>query len=400
MRKKEKYPDRNLDIIPVKNISDVINRRDLLIVKNQNLIKWGTKKIIKNKIALSLFILLVSIIFSFFYFYQDSNPHHIDYSQNSYLVKNQYGKILWEKKTNIIFSNFSDIQNFAGHRIVDYDNDGENEVLLTDDIDHSIILYKSNSEVIWEYKFSVENLRSDLEKFTNNFGSFEIIGIEQIKNKKIVFVNIQHSPYYPTAIIKLNLANGKASNEILWHAGGITGGLLFDIDKDGNVELLCTGINNGYGRAIFFAIDADSLSGQSPKIKNYAFEGIENAKFKHYFLLPKPDYFRYYFPKYDKTVGISLDSAQNIIQIGIVKHNHIKNDGLSVSIRFNLQMEPSEIVVTDKYVVARDKLVEEGKLEYPLTDTDEYRDILMNQIEYWDGEKFVKFNQKSYNESF
>ena len=53
-------------------------------------------------------------------------------------------------------------------------------------------------------------------------------------------------------------------------------------------------------------------------------------------------------------------------------------------------MEPREIIVSDKYAIARDKLVKEGKLPHPLTDTDEYREILMNQIEYWDGEKFIK----------
>ena len=381
-----------MELIPIKNIKDVINRRDLLVVQKQNLLKWGTKKIIKNKISLTLLILFLSFLLSFYYFYQDNNPHHIEYSKNSYLVLNKYGKILWEKKTNIVFSDFPDKQNKARYRLIDYDEDGINEILFSDDIDHSIKLYNGNGEIIWLSKFSYKNLKTDRDVFTDTFGNFRIIGIEKKFDQNIIILIISHSPYYPTAIVKYDLSNGKQIDGIFWHAGGITDGSLYDIDKDGESEILCTGIHNGLGRGVFFVIDYDSLTGQAPLVENYSFSGIKEANFDHYILLPKPDYFRYSFSKYDKPLSFKVDSNRNIIQIGMVSHTKYKHEGISVSVRFDLNVEPKEIIVTDRYIHERNKLVTVNKLAYPLTDTDEYRDILLNQIEYWNGEKFIKFN--------
>lgn len=387
----KKYPNRNLELIPIKNIKDAINRRDLLVVKKQNLLKWGSKKLIKNKISLSLIIILFSLIFSFFYLYEDTNPHHIEYSKNSYLVLNKYGKILWEKKTDINFSDFPIRRNNAGHRIIDYDEDGINEILFSDDIDHSIKLYSSKGDIIWTRKFSYKNLKTATETFTDTFGNIRIIGINESNYQKTIIATISHSPYFPTAIAKFNLKNGKQLGELFWHTGGITDGELFDIDNDGKSEILCTGINNGLRRGVFFILDYDSLKGQSPRVENYSFLGIEDAKFDHYVLLPKPDYFRYTFSKYDKPFGFSVDSNRNLIQIGMVAHTKQKNDGISVSVRFDLNINLKEIIVTDQYIFERNKLVTNGKLDYPLTDTDEYRKRLENHIEYWDGEKFIKF---------
>lgn len=60
-----KYPKRKILLIPINEISDVLNRRDVIKLKNQNILGWYSKKVIKNKVALTLAVLMIVFLFGF-----------------------------------------------------------------------------------------------------------------------------------------------------------------------------------------------------------------------------------------------------------------------------------------------------------------------------------------------
>ena len=48
------------------------------------------------------------------------------------------------------------------------------------------------------------------------------------------------------------------------------------------------------------------------------------------------------------------------------------------------------VVIGDEFARTRDLYVKSGKLKPPLSDTQEYRNLLISQILWWNGKKFVK----------
>ncbi|MCB9249465.1 MAG: hypothetical protein H6613_13410 [Ignavibacteriales bacterium] len=54
-------------------------------------------------------------------------------------------------------------------------------------------------------------------------------------------------------------------------------------------------------------------------------------------------------------------------------------------------LAPVQTIIGDKFVVFRDKLINDGILNPPYTDAPEFHDSILNGIEYWNGKKFVKY---------
>ncbi len=390
---KKYYPKRKLTIIGVERISDILNRRDLIEFKKQNPLLWGTRRLLKNKVAVVLLATLLLFLGWTYLKNIDNNPHHIDYTSNAYVVKNKFNNFLWEKKSANNLTDYASALLRNDYKIIDYNDDGLNEVLFIDPTNSELILFSNLGKIIWKYKFNYQNLSTKEEIFTNSFSSSKILGITNIDDKKTIIAYSQHKPYYPTAIIKIDLTTGKRVGNILWHSGGIRDGELKDIDNDGNVELIASGINNGLKSAVLFSIQLNKLSGQSPSSPNYTFSNIPVADFEKYILLPKPDYFEYFFSKYFSSFGCKIKEKQKYISVKLIKHGAIKPRE-NIEVRFNFKFEPINIVLIDAYNEERDKLVKKGILEYPLSDTDEYKQILLSQIKFWNGKEFNKFENR------
>ncbi len=82
------------------------------------------------------------------------------------------------------------------------------------------------------------------------------------------------------------------------------------------------------------------------------------------------------------------NNEREIIEIGVAIVN--KYVGLSYQMSYN--MKDFNIVIGNEFRVKRDSLVIKGKLKPPLTDTDEYCNILKSKIKYWNGKEFVYRN--------
>lgn len=382
------YPNRKLELVPVNNIRDVINRRDTVEIRKQNIAKWGIRKLLRNKISVTLFVILIMLVFGFYFTSLNDTPSYIDFATNNIFVKNKYGKILWEKETVRKLANFSKgyLENY--YRIIDIDQ-VQKGVLVSDDLTRSLKLFDKNGDVLWNYKFNYQNLHTKDEVFANNFGDVKIIDTQIVDGKLLLFLIISHSPYYPTAIVTIDVLTGKQYGGLFWHSGGIINCKLVDIDGDGKIEIIGAAINNGLGRAVMFSLEVNNMKGQSISTEKYTFQDIPQAVFDEYILLPTPDFFNLQFSKYYKPSGLSINYAKRYIQNGIIKHD-LMSSSMNIRVRFSLNFNFLELFVSDTYVNERDKLVNKGILDYPLSDTDEYRQLLMNQIEYWDGEKFIK----------
>ena len=220
----EKFPKRKLVIIPMQNINDVINRRDIVGIEKQNIVRWGSKKLIKNKIAVSLTIILAAVLLSFYYVNQDKNPASIEMLDGKIFIKNKVNKVLWSKDYSACTEKILNVVSsylYNKCRIIDIDNDGKNEVLVAlSENSSNLFLYNSIGEVIWEYNHT-DSLGTNDEKFTGQFGIHGIIDTIHANGKIELLIYFQHYNYYPTGIAKLDLITGEKISDVLWHPGPI-----------------------------------------------------------------------------------------------------------------------------------------------------------------------------------
>ncbi|MFZ1290470.1 MAG: hypothetical protein WAR79_10275 [Melioribacteraceae bacterium] len=111
------------------------------------------------------------------------------------------------------------------------------------------------------------------------------------------------------------------------------------------------------------------------------------ADLKQYILFPKTDY-TYYINR--RIEGIPLGSSllfsnENKILINV----EFDVNKASIHYYFNYLSQNFEIVIGNEFRVMRDSLVVKGKLKPPLTDTEEYCNLLISQIKYWNEKEFV-----------
>ncbi len=396
----KKYPERNLKIIGIESVFDLLDRRTLIDIDKINIALFLGKKIKRHKYALAA-ILLLFVTTGYFYFKDyDNNPYSINISNHILYVKNKYGGVLWNTHVHysepLVFSS-DDVDLFS--RIFDINNDGINEVLITnesfDELKNvnefgRIACFSNKHKLLWKYVFR-ESIETRVEKFSP-FYSLKILAIKSdIKDPEVLLVG-QHENFYPSPIIKLCLRDGKRVGGIFWHPGGGSKGFLNDIDGDGKDELVAIAISNGLEHCVLYCIDYDKLKGTAPTTINYRILNQPIADFDHYIILPKSDLNEYYKERYDFPVATPTLTYNNLININIVEEKFPGGNNVSINYDFDKDFKLKCISIGDKFRVVRDSLVAQGKLKEPYTETPQYKKYLREQIKYWNGSKFVSSN--------
>ena len=388
------YPQRRLKLIPVMNIADVITRRDTLSIEKQNIITWGGRKVIRNKVALTSSILLLVILLGFYYVNQENNPHHFTYSDSGVTIYNKFNRVLWSKNklTNKLKADDNYYQ-YGQSLIIDIDNDGDNEVLLTqlnEGVKGSLNLFDYKGNLIWSYLHE-DQIYSQDKKFEGVFTAKTIIDTIHADNEILILLNVQHHHYFPSGIVKIIAKTGKKVGNLFWHPGGIMSAKVWDIDNDNIKEIVCGGVLNKKGRAVLFSIDIDKLNGTVPYDTTQYFKNLDKADYDHYITIPQTDFGKLVFPKYNRAY-YPLEFNDNTLKIDIFEGKDLLNTAFQYSLFLNADFSPKDIVIGDVYIANRDRLVNEGKLNKPYTNSKEFKNSILENIEYWDGEKFVKYS--------
>ncbi len=396
----KEFPKRKLEIISVVSLTDLLNRRNLVDIKKQKLIIRTYKFSKKNWVSLSLVFLLLFVIVISGLIDFDTNPAILENEGFMLHVKNKNEKVLWSKKISYDYSDESHKAAInISQKIVDINDDGINEVILTsEDLRHTknesdfnrVVCFNSKGELIWHYNFrdSILTKEGVPERRYQNF----LIDTLTEKGMKVLYLFSTHNIIYPSAVYKLNLLNGERLKGTLWSQGHISSALINDFNKDGKKELVAAGINNGLERCFIFSINLNELNGQTPTTDKYYYANKKTAHFNKYVLLPKSDYNDYYKCRFNfllrGTLIFHSDINKFIFTIYEGDPSYTNTIG-SYRIDFDSNLENCGIIIGDDIHVKRDSLVVKRLLNPPYTNTKEFTDILSNQVRYWDGEKFV-----------
>ena len=387
------YPKRRLEIIAVSSLNDLLDRRRLVDVKKQNLVKWSAKKVVKNKYAYVFFFLFLAAILFITLKDIDNNPNNFEYSGTTLLVKNKMDKNLFEKE---LITTRGLLRTSA--LLYDSDKDGINEIFLCNETKSSInknsigrlAAFDNYGNLIWECKFN-GNVRTKDEVFKDEYYIHSILGTIEKDNKADIVVATKHSAFYPSALFTVDAATGKISSDILWHPGLIIAGTVYDLDNDGKYEIIAVCISNGFDASSLFVVEEDKISGKVPSTVGYTLLNLPNAELKRYFIFPKTDLTALFNNRYNLPNSIPDIRAELKDFLIYLWEGGAASLGHGATLRYEVSFDLSKLnpIISDRFRVIRDKQIMKGELNGPLSDTDEYRELLKSKILVWENGKFI-----------
>ena len=261
-------------------------------------------------------------------------------------------------------------------RIMDINNDGKNEVILSDEKlfkgenigdRNRVACFNSSGKLIWQYKFE-DTVSTNKDKHSNIYTNY-LIDTTTENGLKVLYLFTRNDILYPSSIYRLNLETGKRLPGTLWHAGQIAQCILGKFNNN-NKEIVGIAINNSFERSVVFSINLKNLNGQAPSTKEYRYVGIPEAKFNNYVLLPKTDYTIYRDARYNRAWPGSLiyNKTQGFFSFTLLEGGYGElNAGICFHFHKNLSL--LGIYVGDEFQVKRDLLVKQNKLNPPYTNT-------------------------------
>ncbi len=230
-RLKKTYPGRKLKLIPVEDINDVINRRDVVDIKKQKLIVRSGKFVKKNWIS-AVATVLLAILFGFLFEMDwDDNPASAFYDSSQIFVVNKNSKKIFSFPTAGPWGNIELIKKYL--RILDINNDGKNEILFIESPEtatkndlkvNSLSCYDSNKKLLWNYNFE-EIVSSDREVMIPEYG-INLIDTINENGKNILVAYACNGVSFASAIFKIDLLTGKKINDAFWCSGHINDAIL------------------------------------------------------------------------------------------------------------------------------------------------------------------------------
>ncbi len=391
-----KYPERKLKLIGVEDFDDLMNRRDIVEIKKQNIALRAY--IFSRQHKFSLVVLIIAVL-SVVYINMDfnTNPDYLTNVNRIVCVHNNRGRILWQKRIfqSTRSKDFNRQSRQLYERVININNDNYNEVLLAAYSLHEgarnfanyVACFDHKGSLMWKYSFQ-DSVATSRDQHTIVYES-AIIDTLTENGRLNVLLYARNDPNYPSAIYRLDAETGKRLPGTFWHPGHICGVALGDFNHSGKKEIVAVAINNCYETCALFSIDVDNIGGQAPSFGGYKFIGIPPAKLNKYFLLPKTDLTEYYKLRFN-TVGrggIFFNNRDNNFRFIIGEGDPSKYD-TGIEYIVSSKLSDFRIFISDKFQVIRDSLVSKGLLSKPYSNTEEYIDILKKQIKVWNGKGF------------
>lgn len=395
---KNNHPDRKLKLIPVEDITDVLNRRDVVDIKKQKIVVRSGKFLRKNWVFACIICFLLLLVGYFFVADLDTNPSFLSVDGRFVYVKNNGGNTLWKKEIAIGKLYIENEKLFKKWvKVVDINSDGINEVLIREgaNIDQndnhkfgSISCFSFDGKVIWNYVF--QEITSSVREDLNEHYTIIMIDTVTINNKKLLVAAASNWDSFSSAIIKIDLKTGKLVDNILWCSGHTIDGHLKDLDSNGVKDFIGLGYDNGYEQVVLWGSSLDQLSGFRPTTQEYTILHQPQTKLLFYIRVPKTDYETY---MNFRTSSIAYDGFTDVNS----KRKYIYSNSANlidlyqaVTFELDYNLKDFNLIIGSIYRVIRDSLVAQGKLAPPYSDTQEYKNIIKEGILYWKNGIWVK----------
>ncbi|WP_142453519.1 hypothetical protein [Gracilimonas mengyeensis] len=401
----KRFPNRHLILKGVGHLRELFYDRRISLHVQRSLISLTAKQVWKKKVN-AVFGLIIAILIGIIAWLQfgpvDQNPVSIEYSGEYLVLKNQYditvdrielGEVAVEKMVEKHGENPRGL-------LYDMNGDGVNELIWSKSMENYnrentfIQAWSvSGDSIIWqqpvkmEYGFPRQYLANEGSLNITEMAVVEVDGI----SKLIVTANVGN--FFPASVRRLNLITGAKEQEYM-HAGQISDMAVLDLDKDGQEDLVFTGVNNAFWLATVFVLDPADLQGHSPLQGDYVVEGMGRANEDKYLFIPKTIVGKYYsfVEKFNFGWQVYIDKSRELFWVKVREvSREIENYGkqeASVYIYFNYNLEPVSFITSNHYDIIARELYQKG--DVPFIPDYEYWEAFKDSVIYWDGSMIVQ----------
>lgn len=395
---KNTYPKRKLKLVAAEEVSDILNRRDIIEIRKRNILARGGK--LARKHWASAAAILMTILLSWFLVIDlDDNPADAKVDGAFLHILNQKGKILQSIKFMTDLDDWRIQARKHAILFVDIDEDGENEIITNSYLSKSfstgakeeLTAWNKKLEKLWSVGF-YDTVSSVAETMSKNY-HVHIFDTVSMNDKRLLLVFTGNHESYASSLFSVELKTGKRMKETLWTDGRICDGKIIYNIKERRQELVIFGINNAYEKIFFASLKFDSLDGMTPSTKERFFFGKKLVALNSYLLFPKSDFTKYYNDvRVQGIIEVNFNLKDYLSAVSISQIEERKsNVGLSFHIGLNYRC--TDAIVNNQFRIKRDSLVARGILSPPFTDTKEYRMLMRDSVLYWNGNTFVHWQE-------
>ncbi len=168
----------------------------------------------------------------------------------------------------------------------------------------------------------------------------------------------------PRQFLSMTYLTRKRVGPVLWNPGHLHNLMIGDFDRDGDLELVATGLNNGYDRASIFSLDLENFTKTCavPSIPEYSFTNLEIAQLNHYVLLPKSDYTKYLNLRFNPVpIGsLSYHSVNKKFNFTTLEGHVQSKIGGTINYWISGDLKNFDVFISDALPLVRDPLVKSG----------------------------------------
>ncbi len=393
----KKYPNKELKIIPIKYFQDVFKNLHIVEVCKLKLREKVKSKyqpyhrIVNWSLSIITITLIIYLLVDYFIPYWDRNPVYAKVEASRFKAYNKYGKEVWKSE----FLNPYEIRDKLQRIVIsDLDNDGKNEIIILrrDDalplLQKTVFCYNSDNSLKWKVFITPKDSLYGNEICYDRVDLRNVFVIENRKTKqKEIIADYIVCDLFPYFITKLDSKGKEISS--FYNSGNTDLVKLFDLDDDGENELVIGGTNNDYNRrGCLIIFDLEFIEGKGP---GYRYpHGFSHGLMKYYILFPK--------------IFLTMFSDKQASDInGIGKYNNKITADLRESMDSNKEdkyyrtifnFDPKfnflHLQTSTAFDVKYRELIAAGKIQ-PIKDWKAYEDSLRKEIRFWDGDKFVNY---------
>ncbi|MBD3412948.1 MAG: hypothetical protein GF421_00760 [Candidatus Aminicenantes bacterium] len=366
----------------------------------------------KNKLKFLLFLIPAAALFGLYFLFfkppSPSQPHDFTIQDSELVILNKKKKELWRFDTGLrglkseeFYRNHFQVKRNAkkGPRrnmpllmIRDIDQDKKKDVLfvpktIDTTVEGSKLFCLDNKQrEMWSFDPGRE-MTFGKKTYTSLYfiEGFTLIDLYQDQRPEIIVLS-KNQYMFPTQVAVLN-PTGNMQREY-WNSGRIYDYSFYDLDQDGDKEMLLGGCNNEYDKGFLAVLEADFKSGGSPQTGYYKSAELLQGVEKKYILFPR------------NVAGKNEYNRGNIIRIYIINDKIISAEtksGLYFEFDFNFVL--NEIRFADRYENLHNQAFQKGLTKEPFSPqvTAKLKSELMTQVLYYDGQGWARISVVAQN---
>ncbi|MFO7981681.1 MAG: hypothetical protein R6V00_12755 [Candidatus Aminicenantes bacterium] len=266
--------------------------------------------------------------------------------------------------------------------IQDIDNDSQKEVLFSpittiQKNTGKLFCLSDKGEVKWMFNVRKEIVFGQKPYTLNYIRGFtvsDILGDELLE----VIVIAEAGFMFPTQVVILD-HKGKPLKEY-WNSGRMTDFSFYDLDKDGQKEIILAGRNNEYDKGCLIVLESDFKTGGSPQTGYYKSPELKQGVEKYYIILP------------NTKVGTKNFARDPLGRIHIIDEGTISAESYSgIFFEFDFDLKLKEIRFSDLYENFHNEAYQEGwvKEEFSPKVMEKLKSELMSEVLYYTGENWA-----------